>query len=133
VSHRVATAAAVAAIAATGAGCGTGASERDSRRTVERFYSAFDAQDGAAACEQLSGDASSSLETSSRQPCEQAVLELELSSSSVADASVWITSAQVSLGGGDTVFLDQIGGEWRISAAGCEPRPGQPYDCELES
>jgi hypothetical protein len=126
------TAAAIAALAVVAAGCGTEASERDARSSVERFYAAIDARDGGGACRELSEDASSSLETSAKEPCEQAVLSLELTRSAVGQASVWVTSAQVSLEGGDTVFLDQIGGDWRIGAAGCEARPGQPYECELE-
>jgi hypothetical protein len=122
----------VAALALAAAGCDTDASERDASRSVERFYSAFEARDGGGACQELAEDASSSLETSEKEPCEEAVLSLELSASAVADASVWVTSAEVLLEGGDKVFLDQIGGKWRISAVGCKPLPGQPYDCELE-
>jgi hypothetical protein len=125
-------AAIVAVLALAAAGCGTGASERDARRSVERFYSAFEARDGGGACHELAEDASSSLETSEKKPCEEAVLSLELTPTAVTDASVWLTSAEVLLEGGDTVFLDQIGGRWRISAVGCKPVPGQPYDCELE-
>ena len=125
-------AATIAVLALAAAGCGTGASERDARQSVERFYSAFEAHDGGGACQELAEDASSSLETSEKKPCEEAVLSLELTPTAVTDASVWVTSAEVLLEGGDTVFLDQIGGKWRISAVGCKPLPGQPYDCELE-
>jgi hypothetical protein len=125
------TATALGALALAGAGC-TDASGRDAGRSVERFYASIESNDGDGACRELSEDASSALETSAKQPCEQAVLELELNPTAVADASVWVTSAQVSLQGGDTAFLDQIGGRWRISAAGCHPLPGQPYDCELD-
>jgi hypothetical protein len=126
-------AAAIAALALAAAGCGTDTSERDARTSVERFYAAFEAGDGGGACRQLSEEASSTLQKSEEKPCEEAVLSLELTPSAAADATVWVTSAQVSLEGGDTVFLDQIGGDWRISAVGCQPRPGQPYECELEA
>jgi len=122
----------LAVLVPAAAGCGTESSERDVRRSVERFNEAFEARDGAAACEQLSEETASALETSAKQPCEDAVLGLELAPSGVGDASVWMTSAEVKLEGGGTVFLDEIGGSWRITAIGCEPRPGQPYDCELE-
>jgi hypothetical protein len=112
-------------------GCGTDASERDARRAVEAFYSAYEAEDGAGACRHLSEDASSALETSEKQPCDRAVLALELNRSAVAGASVWVTSGQVKLRDGGAVFLDQIGGRWLIGAAGCAPQPGQPYECEL--
>jgi hypothetical protein len=129
---KLVTAVGLCVLALPGAGCGTSASERDARRSVERFYSAFEARDGGAACRELSEDASSALETSEGEPCERAVLSLKLKPARVRDASVWVTSAQVSLRGGGAAFLDQIGGRWRISAAGCTPQPGQPYECELE-
>jgi hypothetical protein len=34
--------------------------------------------------------------------------------------------------GADVVFLAASGGAWRITAAGCDPRPGMPYDCEVQ-
>jgi hypothetical protein len=42
-------------------------------------------------------------------------------------------SAQAKLRGGEAVFLDQTDQGWKISAAGCKPQPGKPYQCELES
>jgi hypothetical protein len=121
------------AAAAALASCGTGGSERDAKAAVERFSAAVAAQDGAAACEQLSEEAQSTIEQQERQPCERAILALELSPSTPADAEVAITSAVVATEEGDTVFLDQTSQGWRISAAGCDEVPGQPYDCELES
>jgi hypothetical protein len=127
-------AATIAAIVVAGAisGCGTDASAHDARSSVERFYAAVEARDGGAACDRLSEDASSALEASAGEPCEEAVLSLELTPTAVATASVWVTSAQVSLQSGDTAFLDQVGGDWKIGAVGCHPRPGRPYECELD-
>jgi hypothetical protein len=133
VSRRLIAAAVLGALTLSAAGCGTTSSERDARASVQRFYSAFQARDGAAACRELSDDAASALETSEGEPCEKAVLSLkQVKPAPVSDESVWVTSAEVRLRGGATVFLDQIDGRWRISAAGCEPQPGQPYECELE-
>jgi hypothetical protein len=121
------------ALALLSAGCGTSSSERDARQSVERFMAAFQANDGAAACHELSEEASSALETSEGEPCEKAVLSLkQVKPGTIRDESVWVTSAQVRLSGGAAAFLDQIDGRWRISAAGCERQPGRPYDCELE-
>jgi hypothetical protein len=33
--------------------------------------------------------------------------------------------------GTDTLFLTEVAGGWRVSAAGCTARPGRPYDCEV--
>jgi hypothetical protein len=113
-------------------GCGAGAGERDARMTAGRFEAAIQARDGAAACRQLSDSASSKLESSEKKPCEEAILSVGLKPSrAVVDSSVWVTSAQVRLAH-DTLFLDDTSRGWRISAAGCRPQPGQPYDCELE-
>jgi hypothetical protein len=125
---------AVAAVGALAlAGCGTSSSGPAARGSVERFLAAFQAQDGAAACRELSESASSALETSEGEPCEKAVLSLkQVKPSPVQGESVWVTSAEVKLAGGAAAFLDEIDGRWRISAVGCEPQPGQPYECELE-
>ncbi|MGW4897592.1 hypothetical protein ACWEQL_35875 [Kitasatospora sp. NPDC004240] len=32
----------------------------------------------------------------------------------------------------DTVFLSVFSGAWKITAAGCEPRPDMPYRCDLK-
>jgi hypothetical protein len=121
-----------AALLAPAIGCGTADSEREARGSVERFYAAFEAEDGAAACAQLSDAASAALETSAGQPCDRAVLSLRLTPAAVAAASVWVTSAEVSLEGGEAAFLDQIEGNWKIGAVGCRPQPGEPDECELE-
>jgi hypothetical protein len=126
------TAAMLGTMALAAGGCGTGAGERDAGTAVAAFFSAYAAKDGAGACGRLSEDASSALETSSKEPCGRAVLSLDLKRSPVAGASVWVTSAQVKLRDGDAVFLDRIDGRWLIGAAGCRPQPGQPYDCDLE-
>jgi hypothetical protein len=114
-------------------GCGTGADESAARRSVARFEQAIGAKDGAAACHELSQSASSSLETSEKKPCEQAVLAVGLKPArTVHDASVWVTGAQVKLDG-DTVFLDETASGWKVSAAGCKlMSPDEPYDCQLE-
>ena len=126
------TAVMLGALALAAGGCGNDARERDARTAVEAFYAAYAAKDGPGACAQLSQDAASALETSEKEPCERAVLSVELKRAAIAQTSVWITSAEVKLTNGGAVFLDEIGGRWRIGAAGCSPQPGQPYECELE-
>jgi hypothetical protein len=115
------------------AGCGTGADERAARGSVSHFEAAIAAKDGAAACHELSSKATSSLESSAKKPCEQAILSAGLKPSrAVRDASVWVTGAQVKLAG-DTLFLDDTAKGWKISAAGCKlSSPDEPYDCDLE-
>jgi len=118
------------------AGCGS-QREQDASQVAKRFYSAVAAKDGAAACSQLSEDAVAKLESEEKARCPDAVLELDLGLPGGDDrsTSVYLTTAKVDLSGGDSVFLDQTGNGWRVSAAGCQPQPGEekPYDCEVEA
>jgi hypothetical protein len=101
---------------------------------AERFQSALEQQDGAAACAELSDETKSKLEQQERAPCEQAIFRVDLPEGGIAaKTSVYITSASVRLTTGPTTFLDEGPGGWRISAAGCEhTEPGRPFQCELE-
>lgn len=121
-------------LAAALGGC-SGRDDEAASRTAERFYAAVEARDGAAACAQLGESTLEALEREEKAPCPEAVLSLELSGAEADSATVWITSAQVRLRRGDTVFLDETPDGWRVAAAGCRPQPGeeQPYDCEVES
>jgi hypothetical protein len=120
------------AVACLGAGCG-GRSD-DATAVVERFQTALDGGDGAGACAELSEQTASALEQQEGHPCDEAILDLDLAvGGEVAETSVYVTSASVSLAAGGTLFLDQASGGWEISAAGCRPSaPDRPFDCELE-
>jgi hypothetical protein len=114
-------------------GCGTAAGQRDATASAQRFEQALRANDGAAACRELSSDVTSSLESSEKKPCDQAILAAGLKpASGVEGVTVWETGAQVKLGG-DTLFLDETDEGWKISAAGCKlTTQDQPYDCDLK-
>jgi hypothetical protein len=116
------------------AACGTAERERDAAAVTERFHAALEANDGAAACDELSEETASKLEEQEKKPCEEAILELELpKGGSVADTRGEITSAVTTLADGDSDFLDEGPEGWKIAAAGCVPTlPDQPYECELE-
>jgi hypothetical protein len=131
---RIAAVALAAFVALAAAGCGTGERERNAAEVVERFHAALEGEDGAAACEELGEEAQSRLERQQKQPCEEAILTLELPKGARAvNARVYETSAAVDLAEGGTDFLDEGSLGWTISAAGCEPTAAdQPYECELE-
>jgi hypothetical protein len=103
-------------------GCGTGADQRAVRATTERFYAAVHHHDGSAACGLLG------------QPppdCASSIVKLSLNGTRAASASVYATSAQVKLDGGDVVFLGWTPDGWRIDAAGCHVvAGGGPLQCE---
>jgi hypothetical protein len=114
-------------------GCGTGGREDDIRAVAERFSNAVGEGDGAAACSLMTADAREQLEKDEREPCQDAVIKLSVSTPPVSRVSVYVTAASADLAGGGTLFLDRTTKGWRVSAAGCEPRGGElPYDCELE-
>jgi hypothetical protein len=132
---RIVTVSAVCAlVCATAAGCGTGDRERDAAAVVERFQSALERDDGAAACAELSASAASAAEQEEQAPCEEAIVRLELPRDvAPGKGRVYLRSASVELTGGGTTFLDEGPGGWEVSAAGCTPTsPGRPYECELE-
>ncbi len=126
---------AAGAAAAVLTGCGGAAETGGARQVAERFYAAVGAEDGAAACEQLSVTAREQLEQDERKPCPEAVVGLDLSGARAVRTARYVTNAKVDLDGGDSVFLQEAPDGWRISAAGCRPAPGQeaPYDCDVES
>jgi hypothetical protein len=114
-------------------GCGTAGSERDARGSVERFFAAFKAHDGAGACRELSTETVSQVESSEKRPCPKGILSEQVSPAPVTGVKVYMQSAQAKLAGGEAVFLDQTDQGWKISAVGCKPQSGKPYQCELES
>ena len=116
------------------AGCGTAERERDVTEVVERFHGALEQQDGAAACEELTEETRSELESLREQACKEAILTLGLpAGGQPVNQRVYETSAAVDLAEGTTDFLDEGSQGWTISAAGCESTaPEQPYDCLLK-
>lgn len=121
--------------ALAGVGCGTSTDRDQARVAAERLYAAVDADDGAAACRELSRQTVEELVSQEQSPCEEAILELDLQTPATADSvEVYITSAAVHFSGGETVFLDETRQGWRVSALGCrEQAPGAPAQCEVQA
>ena len=112
-------------------GCGT-ADDRDQARAVtQRFYDAVRADDGAAACLQLS----QALAEEEGNRCERDVTGLDVADAEITSVEVYVTSAKVDTAGSGSAFLDRGPSGWKIAAAGCAPggKPAShPFDCELE-
>jgi hypothetical protein len=121
---------AVAVALGCAAGC-TPAGEQAARQTAEQFQAAVRTQDAATACRLLSDEARSSLESASTRPCPEALAALVLPTGQVGPDEVWGRNAQVVLDSG-ALFLAEFRAGWRVTAAGCTPRPDQPYDCQVE-
>ena len=108
-------------------GCGTGADQREARSVAERFYAAVRGHDGVSACGLLAAELR-------KGDCAGSVVDLKLHGTRATAVSVYATSAQVRLDGGDTVFLGFTRDGWRIDAAGCRPVPGGgPLECEEQA
>jgi hypothetical protein len=116
------------------ASCGTGQRERDAASASNRFHSALAEGDGAAACGELSEQTRTELEQSEGALCAEAILALDLPAGArSATTEVYVTSAFVRLSRAGSVFLDEVGDRWRVSAAGCRaPAGDRPWSCELE-
>ncbi|HEX2071438.1 MAG TPA: hypothetical protein VHF90_07305 [Thermoleophilaceae bacterium] len=115
-------------------GCGA-TDSNGATDAAERLYAAHAEEDGAAACAALSDDTREQLVKDEQEPCPEAVLGLKLSGTRAIAEEAYITEAKVETDGGDSVFLEETGDGWLVTAAGCRPAPGResPYDCEVES
>jgi hypothetical protein len=119
-----------AALALAMAGCGQPHDE-DVEAVAQRFYDAYSAKHGGTACSQLAPETRSELEQSSGKPCEEAVTEEDVPTvSDLVDVRVYGTQAEVKWNG-DTTFLAQFPGGWKVIAAACTPQPSGPYDCTI--
>jgi hypothetical protein len=116
-------------------GCGTTGRDADVAAVSNRFHAALEADDGAAACRELSPETRKALESQEERACEEAILGLDLpAGDTVARAKVYMTTAYVELAGPASAFLDEGPDGWKVSAAGCTATPSdRPFDCELES
>jgi hypothetical protein len=125
-------AAAVAAVAVPAGGCGA-SQERVDGATVAAwsFARAVETGDGAAMCAVLARGTKRELEWSERAACARAVVGRRLPTpGTVRRTDVHGRRAMVELEG-DTLFLAETSAGWKVTAAGCAPRPGQPYRCRV--
>lgn len=118
------------------AGCGQSADRDAVRVLTQRFLAAYQAQDGAAACDALSQATRKELEGEEGKACAQALPSLQLDGGAVTRVHVYLTNAKVDLASGESLFLSEERSGWRLSAVGCQPQgkpADRPYDCELQA
>ncbi|MDQ0688288.1 hypothetical protein QFZ56_007251 [Streptomyces achromogenes] len=126
---------ALAALLAVGVvgGCGTVAERQDDvRDTAARFQAAL--HDGAydRACALLAPDTEQELQQSAASPCPEALSQESLpAGGAVRHTDVYGNQARAVLAS-DTLFLSLFTGGWKVVAAGCETRPGRPYQCTIK-
>jgi hypothetical protein len=111
-------------------GC-TPAGEAAARIAGDRFQTALRDDDLTGACQLFSEEARGNLESGSGRPCPAALADLDLPTGPASSIEVWGDNAQVRLDAG-VLFLAKFRVGWKVTAAGCDPRPDMPYDCDVE-
>jgi len=126
-------AAAAAVVLVTVTSCGTPAERRDRvTADVTRFERALDAGRHTYLCAALAPSTREEVEQSAKSRCEQAIGDEDLpKAGAVRRVDVYGDQARVVLEH-DTVFLAHFPTGWKVTAAGCRPRPQQPYQCEIK-
>jgi hypothetical protein len=104
-----------------------------SQPDVSTVASAFENPSGdpQARCDLLAPATLATFESDSSARCADAIADVPLAGGEVRKVAIWGGDAQVRLGG-DTLFLTETDTGWKVTAAGCEPRGEEPYDCEVE-
>ena len=113
-------------------GCGAAPGSDAAGAAAQAFHAALAASDAASACALLAPETLSKLEDSTEQPCTEALPGEDIAPAPLDRVSVYGQSAFVETSGGSAVFLARFVDGWRVTAAGCEPRPDLPYDCAVE-
>jgi hypothetical protein len=97
----------------------------------DHFQAALRDHDLTGACQLLSEEARHKLESGSGKPCPIALADVDLPTGTANSIEVWGDNAQVRLDPG-VLFLAEFREGWKVTAAGCQPRPDMPYDCDVE-
>jgi hypothetical protein len=106
--------------------------QQPARTAATGFYAAVSASQWGRACSYLAPQTRSELEQSAGSACPKALAEEKLSDPGpVRKLSGAGTMAQVRFRQ-DTVFMAEFRHGWRVMAADCKPRPGKPYDCQIQ-
>lgn len=127
--------AALAALVLTAAGCSVAPDTRPVEEVARSFAVAVAAGNGAGACRLLTQQAADAVSGATPLSCPEAISSAEVPEQGASDVrlsgvEVWGDAAQVVVGG-DVLFLRRTANGWRVSAAGCRPRPSGPYDCQI--
>ena len=106
--------------------------QQPARTAAAGFYAAVSASRWDRACGYLAPETRSQLEQSAGSACPKALADEKLSDPGpVQKLSGAGTMAQVRFRQ-DTVFMAEFRHGWKVMAADCTPRPGKPYDCQIQ-
>ncbi|HUR75930.1 MAG TPA: hypothetical protein VMZ00_16730 [Sporichthya sp.] len=112
-------------------GCTSTPGSASARAAAQSFYDALAAQDVRTACGRLAPQTLSKLEDSAGKPCTDALPEQKIEPGRIQRIAVYGHSAFVQTES-SAAFLGRFPDGWRLTAAGCDPRRGLPYDCAVE-
>ncbi|MEU7696711.1 hypothetical protein [Streptomyces sp. NPDC039028] len=115
------------------AACGAPAARQDGAAAAgTAFEAAVAAGDHVRACTLLAPQTRFQLEQDEQRPCPAALASQQLPKAAGVDGvEAYGRQAMVRLAG-DTLFMSQFSGGWKVVAAGCTPRPDQPYHCLIK-
>lgn len=113
-------------------GCATAGERAATAEAAARdFEQALTDSDSVRTCDALAPATREELEA--EEPCGPALAALRLRSATGPAERVDVYGAQARVVfAQDSVFLASFPDGWRVTAAGCTPRPGRPYHCELK-
>ncbi|MEV5607533.1 hypothetical protein [Streptomyces sp. NPDC052225] len=114
-------------------GCGSVDSREESAAAAAaRFEASLVAERPVEGCAALAPGTRDELEQSAEMPCVRALPEERLPvAGAVRTVDVYGHQARV-VAARDTLFLSSFPGGWKVVAAGCTPRPRQPYQCLIK-
>ena len=115
------------------AGCSVvGPDQAEADSAAQRFHAALTRGQPAAACDLLAPETLKEVVQAAGSSCPKALTDEALPGAGTVTATdVYGTNARVVMDG-DTLFLARFGPQWRVTAAGCSPRPDLPYDCQVK-
>jgi hypothetical protein len=115
------------------AACG-GTGERDARASsaAAAFEKALTGDDRPALCAALAPGTRSEVEDAEKKTCTDAIGTQDIPAGGpVRGVDVYGRQARAVLAS-DTLFLSEFEDGWKVVAAGCRARPGQPYQCAVK-
>ncbi|MFJ6448528.1 hypothetical protein ACIQNV_18245 [Streptomyces hydrogenans] len=120
----------VAAVVLAAAGCGGPGPRQDAAAAAGTAFEA--AGDHVRACGLLAPETRLQLEQGEQETCPAALASQELPTAAGVDGVEAYGRQAMVRTGGDTLFLSLFTAGWKVVAAGCTPRPDQPYDCLIK-